>query len=94
MPRLSAAGRTYTPLVHVLGEEAAHATSTAAERARWDRGLMITLRVRTKDGMERLKVDKACQFAALRELISSQLGVPLEQQVQRPMRPSHASPDA
>lgn len=45
---------------------------------------MITLRVRTKDGMERLKVEATATVAAVRELISTQLGVPLEEQVRRP----------
>ena len=44
---------------------------------------MITLRVRTKDGMERLKVEATATVAAVRELISTQLGVPLEEQVCR-----------
>ena len=39
---------------------------------------MITLRVRTKDGMERLKVEATVTLAAVRELVSTQLGVPLE----------------
>ena len=38
---------------------------------------MITLRVRTKDGMERLQVEATATVAAVRELISTQLGVPL-----------------
>ena len=44
---------------------------------------MITLRVRTKDGMERLKVEATVTLAAVRELVSTQLGVPLEEQVLR-----------
>jgi len=44
---------------------------------------MITLRVRTKDGMERLKVDATVTLVAVRELVSTQLGVPLEEQVRR-----------
>jgi len=42
---------------------------------------MITLRVRTKDGMERLKVEATVTLAAVRELVSTQLGVPLEEQL-------------
>ena len=45
--------------------------------------VMITLRVRTKDGMERLKVEATVTLAAVRELVSTQLGVPLEEQVLR-----------
>jgi hypothetical protein len=44
---------------------------------------MITLRVRTKDGMERLNVEATATVAAVRALISTQLGVPLEEQVRR-----------
>ena len=51
---------------------------------------MITLRVRTKDGMERLQVEATATVAAVRELISTQLGVPLEEQVRRPPTPWHA----
>ena len=51
---------------------------------------MITLRVRTKDGMERLKVEATAPLAAVRELVSSQLGVPLEEQV-RHARPFHTT---
>lgn len=49
---------------------------------------MITLRVRTKDGMERLQVEATATVAAVRELISTQLGVPLEEQVRRQL-PAH-----
>ena len=49
---------------------------------------MITLRVRTKDGMERLQVEATATVAAVRELISTQLGVPLEEQVCR-QPPAH-----
>ena len=51
---------------------------------------MITLRVRTKDGMERLQVEATATVAAVRELISTQLGVPLEEQVRRPPTPWYA----
>ena len=53
---------------------------------------MITLRVRTKDGMERLKVEATVTLAAVRELVSTQLGVPLEEQVRRQLpAPPHSA---
>ena len=52
---------------------------------------MITLRVRTKDGMERLKVESTVTLAAVRELVSTQLGVPLEEQVRRQLPAPHTA---
>ena len=43
--------------------------------------MSITLRLRTKDGMERLKVQATDTLAAVRELVSTQLGVLPEEQV-------------
>ena len=54
----------------------------------------IIIRVKTKDGTERLKVDKDSPFGGLRELIAAQLGIPLEQQVSppAPATPTRAGP--
>ena len=52
----------------------------------------ITLRVRTKDGVERLKVDAASTLAGLHEVVSAQLGVPRNEQVQLPNTPCTQPP--
>ena len=39
----------------------------------------ITLRIRTKDGMERLQTEPNIPLQALRQQIAAQFGIPLEQ---------------
>jgi len=41
----------------------------------------LLLRVKTKDGVERVKVDPSSSLSGLRELLDAQLGVPLKQQL-------------
>ena len=42
---------------------------------------MPLLRIRTKDGMERMSVDDGATLHAFRQKIESDLGVPMPQQV-------------
>ena len=51
----------------------------------------IIIRVKTKDGTERLKVDADSPFGGLRELIAAQLGIPMEQQAS-PLAPGAPAP--
>ena len=80
--------RVSTLCRYPLSPACGHARQPAARGRVLAAAAMITLRVRTKDGMERLQVEATATVAAVRELISTQLGVPLEEQVRRQL-PAH-----